>query len=217
MPKLHNRRGQNVPTDAVYIGRGSPYGNPYIIGEHGDRDEVCDKFEEELLKRPDLITMIKTKLRGKDLVCFCAPKRCHGETLMRIANEDPEPAQSTMRLAIVGSRDFNDYPLLHTKVVEFAKAHGVTDSSQLTVLSGRARGADKLGEYFANQYTVELEYYVPDWNGLGKRAGFVRNEQMSDAATHVIAFWDGVSRGTRHMIDYSQRMGKTVEVVYFTE
>ncbi len=120
-----------------------------------------------------------------------------------------------MRLAIVGGREFNDYPMLHTEVVNFARSQGVTDSSQMTVLSGRARGADRMGEYFAQQYTVDIEYFPADWDGLGKRAGYVRNQTMSDAATHVIAFWDGKSRGTRHMIEYSQKQGKEVRIVYY--
>ena len=77
---------RNPPADAVYIGRGSPFGNPFVIGKDGDRDEVCDKFERFIMRKPVLIARIKRVLRGKDLICFCAPKRCHGETLLRIAN-----------------------------------------------------------------------------------------------------------------------------------
>lgn len=81
MPKVHNKHHKTAPIDAVYIGRGSPYGNPFVIGKHGDRDDVCDRFEAEVLPKLDV-----TALRGKDLVCYCAPKRCHGDALLRKAN-----------------------------------------------------------------------------------------------------------------------------------
>lgn len=81
MPALHNKYHRTAPADAVYIGRGSPYGNPYVIGVHGDRDEVCDLFEKNILPTLDL-----RPLRGRDLVCFCTPKRCHGHALLKAAN-----------------------------------------------------------------------------------------------------------------------------------
>lgn len=87
MPKVHNKYHKTAGPDAVYIGRGSPYGNPFVIGKHGDRDAVCDQYEAMLLGNPQLLAKIKTELKGKDTVCFCAPKRCHGDLLLRIANE----------------------------------------------------------------------------------------------------------------------------------
>ncbi|MGD2065581.1 MAG: DUF4326 domain-containing protein [Candidatus Bathyarchaeota archaeon] len=87
MPKVHNKYHKTAGPDAVYIGRGSPYGNPFVIGKHGNRDEVCDRYEAMLRENPQLVARVKAELKGKDLVCFCAPKRCHGDTLLRIANE----------------------------------------------------------------------------------------------------------------------------------
>ena len=87
MPKVHNKYHRTAGHNAVYIGRGSPYGNPFIIGKHGNRDEVCDKYEAMLLNNPELMKRVKTELNGKDLVCFCAPARCHGDTLLLVANE----------------------------------------------------------------------------------------------------------------------------------
>lgn len=68
--------------DSVHIGRGSPYGNPYKIGRDGDRDEVCNKFEENILPRLNI-----EPLRGHDLVCFCAPLRCHGDSIIKKIKE----------------------------------------------------------------------------------------------------------------------------------
>jgi len=81
MPKVHNKHHNTAPKDAVYIGRGSPYGNPFIINQHGDRNRVCDRFEEEILPTLDV-----SSLRGKDLVCFCKPHRCHGDAILKKAN-----------------------------------------------------------------------------------------------------------------------------------
>lgn len=91
MPKVHNKHHNTAPKNAIYIGRGSPYGNPFIIGEpHPDtgqpmtRDDVCDLYEERILPNLDL-----APLKGRDLVCFCKPKRCHGDSLLKTAsNED---------------------------------------------------------------------------------------------------------------------------------
>lgn len=77
-PRVWNKANGDYPRDAVYIGRGSRWGNPFIIGIDGDRDEVCDRYEQEILPDLDL-----EPLRGKDLLCFCAPKRCHGDFIIR--------------------------------------------------------------------------------------------------------------------------------------
>ncbi len=87
MPKVYNKYHKTTPKDAVYIGRGSPFGNQFVIGKDGDREDVCNKFEAALLSNPRLLQKVKSELRGKNLVCFCSPKRCHGDTLLRIANE----------------------------------------------------------------------------------------------------------------------------------
>ena len=88
MCKVHNTYHRTAPSDAVYIGRGSPFGNPFVIGKDGNRDDVCDKYEDMLMGNPQLLSLVKQELKGKDLVCFCKPKRCHGDTLLRVANEE---------------------------------------------------------------------------------------------------------------------------------
>lgn len=85
MPKLcplvYNRHHGNAPIDAVYVGRGSPWGNPYVIGKDGTRDEVCNLFEQNVLPHLDV-----SALTGKSLVCFCMPQRCHATSLLKKAN-----------------------------------------------------------------------------------------------------------------------------------
>lgn len=81
-PVVLNKSGRRqVEGDIAYIGRGTLYGNPYVIGIHGSRDEVCDAFEKHVLPNLDV-----SALRGKHLLCHCAPKRCHGDAILRKAN-----------------------------------------------------------------------------------------------------------------------------------
>lgn len=80
-PKVLNKYHGNIPADAVYIGRGSQYGNPYVIGKHGTREEVITLFEQNILPTLDV-----SALRGKSLVCFCKPKACHGDSILKKAN-----------------------------------------------------------------------------------------------------------------------------------
>lgn len=74
-----------VPYD-VYIGRGSVWGNPFVIGRDGDRAEVIRKYEQHLLSTPALMARLG-ELKGKTLACFCAPKQCHGHVLARYADQ----------------------------------------------------------------------------------------------------------------------------------
>lgn len=87
LPKVHNKYHGTANKDAVYIGRGSPFGNPFVIGKDGDRDDVCDKYIEMVESDQKMKDYIIQQLKGKDLVCFCKPRRCHGDYLIEISNE----------------------------------------------------------------------------------------------------------------------------------
>lgn len=88
MCKVYNKRNGDAPRDAVYIGRGSKWGNPYVIGKHGNRRDVIDQYYIRFLQG-DLVNQVH-ELRGKDLVCYCAPLACHGDVLLKYANEVEE-------------------------------------------------------------------------------------------------------------------------------
>ena len=125
-----------------------------------------------------------------------------------------------LRVIIAGSRDCNDYELLKQSAIEIiTKKTMLPDLTR--IISGGARGADTLGERFANEMGLEISRFIPDWDGLGKRAGYVRNAEMAKFAVEddndgmLIAFWDGQSRGTKHMIDLAKRYGLEVHVVNF--
>lgn len=67
----------------VYIGRGSKWGNPFIIGKDGDRNVVIDKYREWIINNSKLLNDL-WKLEGKTLGCFCKPKKCHGDVLIEL-------------------------------------------------------------------------------------------------------------------------------------
>lgn len=101
-----------------------------------------------------------------------------------------------MKTIIAGSRSFKDYELLK----DFLDGMQTTDSRISEVVSGCAAGADKLGERWAEENGIPIKPFPADWEGLGKQAGFRRNEKMDDYAEQLVAFWDGVSRGSKHII-----------------
>ena len=86
MPKVLNKYTDEIPPDAVWIMRPSKWGNPFQIGRDGTREEVLEKYLEWVWEQPELIEAIIRELRGKDLVCCCAPRKCHGDVLLKMAN-----------------------------------------------------------------------------------------------------------------------------------
>lgn len=87
MPGVFSRRkGCVVPLGAVYVGRPSVWGNPFEIGRDGDRAVVIRRYRLWLLGQPDLVARARAELRGRDLVCWCAPLARHGDVLLEVAN-----------------------------------------------------------------------------------------------------------------------------------
>lgn len=116
--------------------------------------------------------------------------------------------QPKYRIAVVGSRTFNNYPVLHRILDSLGPSLG-------TVVSGGARGADSLAAQFARERKLPLREYLPDWNVHGKAAGFIRNKTIVQNCDGLIAFWDGQSRGTLDSIQYALKLGKPVAVYDF--
>lgn len=94
--KVLNKHKDVIPADAVYVGRGSKWGNPFShlpSSKHNvitvsTREEAIRQFEFMFLADPNAIALAKAELKGKNLVCFCAPLACHADVLMKVANED---------------------------------------------------------------------------------------------------------------------------------
>ena len=112
-----------------------------------------------------------------------------------------------MKIAVIGSRDFTNYQLL--------KKHLNNYQSIDTIISGGAKGADKLAEKYAEEFNITMEIHPPDWKTYGKSAGPIRNKIIVENGDLVLVFWDGKSKGTEHSIKYAKTIGKCVEVVTY--
>lgn len=87
MPKVLNNRTDKIPLDAVYVGRPSKWGNPFQLIAETFRHDVVIQYKEYLLKNKKLMNDLH-ELRGKDLVCWCAPRECHADVLLKLANKE---------------------------------------------------------------------------------------------------------------------------------
>ena len=115
-----------------------------------------------------------------------------------------------MKVIIAGARTFNDYNLLCQKC-----NHALSLQSEIEIVSGTANGADKLGERYAIEKGYPIRQFPADWDKFGKGAGYRRNEEMAKYADALIAFWDGKSKGTKHMIDLAKSYKLKVKVIIF--
>jgi len=114
-------------------------------------------------------------------------------------------------VVVCGGRDFDDYELLEKKLDLLLS----TVLGRITIVSGGAKGADLLGEKYADECGFEVQRFPADWEKHGKSAGFIRNDEMADIATHVVAFWDGESHGTKNMIDLAAKRGIPLRIVKY--
>lgn len=117
------------------------------------------------------------------------------------------------RVIIAGGRDFANYALL---TVTMDKLLSKTED-EIIIICGGARGADSLGADYATDRGYAVRYYIAQWDQYGKSAGYRRNEQMAQNADALVAFWDGKSRGTKHMIDLARKYGLKIRVIHYDE
>jgi hypothetical protein len=120
--------------------------------------------------------------------------------------------EESFKVIIAGGRDFSDYQLLVEKCDKY-----LANQTNIEIVSGTAKGADSLGERYAKDKGYNVKPFPADWAAFGKRAGYLRNEQMANYANALIAFWDGESRGTKHMIDIATEKGLLVKVVSYNK
>lgn len=107
------------------------------------------------------------------------------------------------------------------ELIKKLKAEGYdTNRNVLEIISGTARGADKLGEQFAEKYDLKVIRFPADWDNKGKAAGYIRNKEMAVYSSKdkelgvLVAFWNG-SKGTKHMIDLANNYKLRVEIFNF--
>jgi YspA, cpYpsA-related SLOG family len=117
-----------------------------------------------------------------------------------------------IKVIVAGGRDFYDYELLQRKLIHHF--HGLKPED-VEIVSGGARGADKLGERFAEEHGCKLTIFNADWDRWGKSAGYRRNTDMANYADACVCFWDEKSKGTKHMIDIAIEKGIPVKIVRY--
>lgn len=116
-----------------------------------------------------------------------------------------------MRLIIAGGRDFNDYPLMVSRLDYFLSK--VNES--IEIVSGKAQGADTLGERYAKEKGYSVKEFYAQWGLYGKGAGYLRNKDMAEYATHCVCFYDGKSKGTGHMINLAKKHNLLIRVIKY--
>jgi hypothetical protein len=107
-----------------------------------------------------------------------------------------------MKVIVAGSRDVIDYLIVEEAIRSSPFANDITE-----VVSGTARGVDRLGENYAKFNNIPIKRFPANWDKYGKRAGYLRNAEMAHYSDALVAVWDGVSPGTKHMIDLATKEG----------
>ena len=121
---------------------------------------------------------------------------------------------NAFRVIVAGSRCFNDYALLEQELDKLFKENDEFVGKEIKIISGMAIGADALAIDYADKHKLTKILFPANWKRYPLVAGFLRNEDMLSVATHLVAFWDGESTGTRHMIEIAK--GKGIPVWVFT-
>lgn len=104
------------------------------------------------------------------------------------------------KTAIVGSRNLN------------VNIENYIPPNTTLIISGGAKGIDKLAEYYANEHKIPIQTFLPNYETYGRAAPIVRNQEIVNACDTLVAIWDGKSKGTKSTIDFAIKSGKTVKI-----
>ena len=110
------------------------------------------------------------------------------------------------RIVVAGCRNYSNYTEAKIFIERCIMENSPNDI--IILLSGRCKGADALGEQYAKEKGILVEYYPAEWDKYGKAAGPIRNQKMVDNCDYAICFWDNKSKGTKSLIDYAKKIGK---------
>ena len=122
---------------------------------------------------------------------------------LEMAEEKP------MVLAVSGSRTFDDWDEFSKIMRRWIKRYN-GGKFPAELVTGGAKGADSLAMRWANENKIKLTVIRPDWNTYGKAAGILRNGDIVEACTHLVAFHKGICKGTRDAVEKAHRKGKLV-------
>lgn len=155
--------------------------------------EVKEESDIDSFLNGGQVSFLTDTIKGLDdfeLICFLVIKETK-----KLAAEKKE-----YRLVVAGSRDFNDYSLLSAELDKL-----LAGKTNITIVSGTARGADRLGERYAAEHNLRIERFPAEWEKYHKGAGPIRNMKMVQSADAVIVFWDNESSGTKNIIECARK------------
>jgi uncharacterized protein YwgA len=155
--------------------------------------EVKEESDIDSFLNGGQVSFLTDTIKGLDdfeLICFLVIKETK-----KLAAEKKE-----YRLVVAGSRDFNDYSLLSAELDKL-----LAGKTNITIVSGTARGADRLGERYAVEHNLRIERFPAEWEKYHKGAGPIRNMKMVQSADAVIVFWDNESSGTKNIIECARK------------
>ena len=117
------------------------------------------------------------------------------------------------RVVIAGCRDYNNYK--EAKLYIDAYLCDIRKNNEIIIVSGGCSGADAIGERYAKEKGFKIERYPADWEKYGRSAGPRRNKQMVEISDYVICFWNGKSKGTKSLIDFTKKANKPLRIIYY--
>lgn len=118
-----------------------------------------------------------------------------------------------MKLVIAGSRTIVNIQHLYNAILTLDLGD-IVRNEVTEIISGGANGADKLGEILATKLNKDLIIIPAEWDKYGKGAGYRRNEDMAELGDAVLVLYDGISKGSKHMIELAKKHNKKVWVYY---
>ena len=163
--------------------------------------EVKDESDIDSFLSGDQVSFLSNEIKGLDdfeLICFIVVRDAEEK-----ADEDKE-----YRVVVAGSRNFKDYDRLAAELDMF-----LVGKKNITIVSGTARGADRMGEQYASEHGYKIDQFPAEWGKYHQGAGPIRNLQMVKTADAVVAFWDNESSGTKNIIDCARQENIPYKVI----
>ena len=160
--------------------------------------EVKEESDIDSFLSGGQVSFLSNEIKGLDdfeLICFLVVK-------------DAPSDDKDFRVVVAGSRDFNDYHLLSSELDKF-----LAGKKNVTIISGTARGADRMGEQYAAEHGYKIDQFPAEWSKYHQGAGPIRNLEMVKTADAVVAFWDNQSTGTKNIIDCAKQENILYKVI----
>ena len=163
--------------------------------------EVKEESDIDSFLAGGQVSFLSDTIKGLDdfeLICFLVVKSA----------KEAAADHDEFRLVVAGSRGFDSYERLSAELDKYLKGR-----SNVTIISGTARGADRLGEKYAQEHGYKIEQVPAQWAKYHQGAGPIRNKQMVKTADAVLVFWDNESSGTRNIIECARVENSPCKVV----